>query len=71
MTFSIPQAKRPLDIQPLTMNPLDLIGWALAIGIAWTILTSCIPLESWISSLIDSVKKRRGQSSANNDDDTE
>ena len=41
------------------MTPLDLIGWALAIGIAWGILTSCVPLESWVSSLIKAIKTRR------------
>jgi hypothetical protein len=40
------------------MTPLDLIGWALAIGIAWSILTSCVPLESWISSVIEGIKTR-------------
>lgn len=41
------------------MTPLDIIGWALAIGISWSILSSCIPIETWISSFIASVKKRR------------
>ena len=41
------------------MTPLDIIGWALAIGISWSILSSCIPIENWISSLITSVTKRR------------
>ena len=41
------------------MTPLDIIGWALAIGISWSIFSSCIPIESWISSLIASVAKRR------------
>lgn len=42
------------------MTPLDTIGWALALGIAWFILSSCIPIESWISSLIAALAKRRG-----------
>ena len=41
------------------MTPLDIIGWALAIGISWAIVSSCIPIETWISSLIASVKKRQ------------
>lgn len=41
------------------MTPLDIIGWALAIGISWSLISSCIPIENWISSLIASVKKRR------------
>jgi hypothetical protein len=41
------------------MTPLDIIGWALAIAISWSLISSCIPIESWISSLIASVKKRR------------
>lgn len=50
------------------MTPLDLIGWALAIGIAWAILTSCIPLESWISSLINAIKtRRRGKDATDRD----
>lgn len=50
------------------MTPLDLIGWALAIGIAWVILESCIPLESWIKSLIESVKtRRRGKDATDRD----
>jgi len=43
------------------MTPLDIIGWALAIGISWSLISSCIPIESWISSLIASVKKRRDE----------
>ena len=53
------------------MTPLDLIGWALAIGIAWSVLTSCIPLESWISTLIDSVKKRRTKREKPDKDDAD
>ena len=50
------------------MTPLDLIGWALAIGIAWAILTSCVPLESWISSLINAIKaRRRGKDATDRD----
>jgi len=41
------------------MTPLDIIGWALAIGISWAIVSSCIPIESWISSFIASLAKRR------------
>lgn len=41
------------------MTPFDLIIWALAIGGAWLILSTCIPFERWISSLIGSVTKWR------------
>mgnify|MGYP001298796485 CR=1 FL=1 len=41
------------------MTPLDIIGWALAIGISWSIVSSCIPIETWISSLIAFLAKRR------------
>lgn len=41
------------------MTPLDIIRWALAIGIAWLVLSTCIPFERWISSLIKSVAMRR------------
>jgi uncharacterized protein YqfA (UPF0365 family) len=41
------------------MTPIDIVIWALAICIAWCILSSCIPIENWISSLIASVAKRR------------
>lgn len=41
------------------MTPMDLIGWALAIGLAWAILASFIPLESWIAALISHAKRRQ------------
>lgn len=41
------------------MTPLDIVRWALAIGIAWLVLSTCIPFERWISSLIKSVTMRR------------
>ena len=50
------------------MTPLDIIGWALAIGIAWSILSSCIPFEIWISSFIASVTKRRNDRSPDEPD---
>lgn len=50
------------------MTPLDLIGWALAIGIAWGILASCVPLESWIASLIEAIKTRRRSKAAPDED---
>jgi len=30
------------------MTPADIIAWALAIGIAWTVLALCIPIERWV-----------------------
>lgn len=45
------------------MTPIDIIGWALALGLAWGILTSFIPLESWIASLIAAILKRREKAS--------
>lgn len=69
MTLFIPQAKRPLDIQPLAMTPLDLIGWALAIGIAWSVFTSCVPLEGWITALIAAIKTRRRDKATPDEDD--
>lgn len=44
------------------MTPLDLIGWAIAIGLAWGILVTFIPVERWIDALLASLKKRRDKS---------
>ena len=41
------------------MTPFDIIRWALALGIAWLVISTCIPFERWISSLIKSVAMRR------------
>lgn len=49
------------------MTPIDIIGWALAIGLAWGILTSFIPVESWIASLISAIRKRREKASDTKD----
>ncbi len=50
------------------MTPLDLIGWALAIGIAWSVFTSCVPVEGWISALIAAIKtRRRGKDATDRD----
>lgn len=51
------------------MTPLDLIGWALAIGIAWSVFTSCVPLEGWITALIAAIKTRRRDKATPDEDD--
>lgn len=50
------------------MTPFDIIRWALALGIAWLILSSCIPLERWGTSLIGlATKRRKGIAPADSD----
>jgi len=50
------------------MTPLDIVRWALAIGIAWLVLSTCIPFERWVSSLIKSLTMRRKAFAPDNSD---